>query len=86
MAKGVWKQASKDDPIFSGKVTISSHSRRKQEDKDDKLTDEELVASCRGSKEDLERWGLLDRDQLVISLFPRKRGKGWSHAHIKRSL
>ena len=76
MAKGIWKQASKDDPIFSGKVTISSHSRRKREDKDDKLTDEELVASCEGSEEDLERLGLLDRDQLVYSLSPRKPWKG----------
>ena len=76
MAKVKWKQASKDDPIFSGKVTISSHSRRKREDKDDKLTDEEWVASCKGSEEDLERLGLLDRDQLVYSLSPRKPGKG----------
>ena len=79
MAKGKVRQASKDDPIYSGKVTISSHSRRKQEDKNDKLTDEGLVASCRASKEDLERWGLLDRDQLIISIppdSPKKKTKG----------
>lgn len=79
MAKGKWRQAPKDSPIFSGKVTISSHSRRKREDKDDKLTDEEFVASCRASKEDLERWGLLDRDQLIISIppdSPKKKTEG----------
>ena len=79
MAKVISKQASKDDPIFSGKVTISSHPRRKREDKNDKLTDEGLVASCRASKEDLERWGLLDRDQLIISIppdSPKKKTEG----------
>ena len=75
MAKGIWKQASKDDPIFSGKVTISSHSRKKREDKNDKLTDEKLVESCRASKEDLERWGLLDRDQLIYSFQPESPKK-----------
>ena len=70
MAKGIWKQASKDDPIFSGKVTISSHSRRKREDKNDKLTDENFVESRRLSDEDLRELGLLDRDQLIISIPP----------------
>ena len=70
MAKGIWKQASKDDPIFSGKVTISSHSRRKREDKNDKLTDENFVESHRLSDEKLRELGLLDRDQLIISIPP----------------
>ena len=62
MAKVISKQASKDDPIFSGKVTISSHSRRKREDKNDKLTDEDFVESRRLSDEKLRELGLLDRD------------------------
>ena len=70
MAKGIWKQASKDDPIFSGKVTISSHSRRKREDKNDKLTDEDFLVSHTLSDEKLRELGLLDRDQLIISIPP----------------
>ena len=70
MAKVILKQASKDDPIFSGKVTISSHSRRKREDKNDKLTDEDFVESHRLSDEKLRELGLLDRDQLIISIPP----------------
>ena len=70
MAKGKWRQASKDDPIFSGKVTISSHSRRKREDKNDKLTDEDFVESHTLSDEKLRELGLLDRDQLIISIPP----------------
>lgn len=79
MAKGIWKQASKDDPIFSGKVTISSHSRRKREDKNDKLTDEDFVESRRLSDEKLRELGLLDRDQLIISIppdSPKKKTEG----------
>ena len=70
MAKVIWKQASKDDPIFSGKVTISSHSRRKREDKSDKLTDEDFLESHTLSDEELRELGLLDRDQLIISIPP----------------
>ena len=70
MAKGKWRQASKDDPIFSGKVTISSHSRRKREDKNDKLTDEDFLESHTLSDEKLRELGLLDRDQLIISISP----------------
>ena len=70
MAKGKWIQASKDDPIFSGKVTISSHSRRKREDKNDKLTDEDFLESHTLSDEKLRELGLLDRDQLIISIPP----------------
>jgi hypothetical protein len=79
MAKGILKQASKDDPIFSGKVTISSHSRRKREDKNDKLTDEDFVESHRLSDEELRELGLLDRDQLIISIppdSPKKKTEG----------
>ena len=79
MAKGIWKQASKDDPIFSGKVTISSHSRRKREDKNDKLTDEDFLESHRLSDEKLRELGLLDRDQLIISIppdSPKKQTEG----------
>ena len=79
MAKGIWKQASKDDPIFSGKVTISSHSRRKREDKNDKLTDEDFVESHTLSDEKLRELGLLDRDQLIISIppdSPKKKTEG----------
>ena len=79
MAKGIWKQASKDSPIFSGKVTISSHSRRKREDKNDKLTDEDFVESRRLSDEKLRELGLLDRDQLIISIppdSPKKKTEG----------
>ena len=32
MAKGSWKQASKDDPNYTGKVTFSSHHRKKEEE------------------------------------------------------
>ena len=73
MAKGILKQASKDDPIFSGKVTISSHPRRKREDKNDKLTDEDFVESRRLSDEKLRELGLLDRDQLIISIPPENK-------------
>ena len=79
MAKGILKQASKDDPIFSGKVTISSHSRRKREDKNDKLTDEDFIESRRLSDEKLRELGLLDRDQLIISIppdSPKKKTEG----------
>ncbi len=79
MAKGKWRQASKDDPIFSGKVTISSHSRRKREDKNDKLTDEDFVESHTLSDEKLRELGLLDRDQLIISIppdSPKKKTEG----------
>ena len=79
MAKGIWKQASKDDPIFSGKVTISSHSRRKREDKNDKLTDEDFLESHTLSDEKLRELGLLDRDQLIISIppdSPKKKTEG----------
>ena len=79
MAKGIWKQASKDDPIFSGKVTISSHSRRKREDKNDKLTDEDFIESHTLSDEKLRELGLLDRDQLIISIppdSPKKKTEG----------
>ncbi len=30
MAKGIWKTASKDDPIYTGKVTFPSHNRKKE--------------------------------------------------------
>ena len=30
MAKGIVKQASKDSPIYTGKVTFSSHNRKKE--------------------------------------------------------
>ena len=30
MAKGIWKTASKDDPIYTGKITFSSHNRKKE--------------------------------------------------------
>ena len=79
MAKGILKQASKDSPIFSGKVTISSHSRRKREDKNDKLTDEDFVESHTLSDEKLRELGLLDRDQLIISIppdSPKKKTEG----------
>ena len=79
MAKGKWRQASKDSPIFSGKVTISSHSRRKREDKNDKLTDEDFVESHTLSDEKLRELGLLDRDQLIISIppdSPKKKTEG----------
>ena len=79
MAKGKWRQASKDSPIYSGKVTISSHSRRKREDKNDKLTDEDFVESHRLSDEKLRELGLLDRDQLIISIppdSPKKKTEG----------
>jgi len=79
MAKGKWRQASKDDPIYSGKVTISSHSRRKREDKNDKLTDEDFVESHTLSDEKLRELGLLDRDQLIISIppdSPKKKTEG----------
>ena len=70
MAKGKWRQASKDSPIFSGKVTISSHPRRKREDKNDKLTDKDFLESHTLSDEKLRELGLLDRDQLIISIPP----------------
>ena len=79
MAKVISKQASKDDPIFSGKVTISSHSRRKREDKNDKLTDEDFLESHTLSDEKLRELGLLDRDQLIISIppdSPKKKTEG----------
>ena len=79
MAKVKWRQASKDDPIFSGKVTISSHSRRKREDKNDKLTDEDFIESHTLSDEKLRELGLLDRDQLIISIppdSPKKKTEG----------
>ena len=79
MAKGKVRQASKDDPIFSGKVTISSHSRRKREDKNDKLTDEDFVELHTLSDEKLRELGLLDRDQLIISIppeSPKKKTEG----------
>ena len=79
MAKGKWRQASKDSPNFSGKVTISSHSRRKREDKNDKLTDEDFVESHTLSDEKLRELGLLDRDQLIISIppdSPKKKTEG----------
>ena len=79
MAKGKVRQASKDDPIFSGKVTISSHPRRKREEKKDKLTDEDFLESHRLSDEDLRELGLLDRDQLIISIppdSPKKKTEG----------
>ena len=79
MAKGKWRQAPKDSPIFSGKVTISSHSRRKREDKNDKLTDEDFVESHTLSDEKLRELGLLDRDQLIISIppdSPKKKTEG----------
>ena len=79
MAKGIFKQASKDDPIFSGNVTISSHPRRKREDKNDKLTDEDFVESHPLSDEKLRELGLLDRDQLIISIppeSPKKKTEG----------
>ena len=79
MAKGKWRQAPKDSPIFSGKVTISSHSRRKREDKNDKLTDEDFVESHTLSDEKLRELGLLDRDQLIISIppdSPKKKAEG----------
>jgi hypothetical protein len=28
MAKVIWKQASKDDPIYTGRFIISSHNKR----------------------------------------------------------
>ena len=31
MAKVIWKTASKDDPIYTGKVTFSSHNMKKKE-------------------------------------------------------
>ena len=79
MAKVIWKQASKDSPVFSGKVTISSHSRRKREDKNDKLTDEDFLESHTLSDEKLRELGLLDRDQLIISIppdSPKKKTEG----------
>ena len=79
MAKGILKQASKDSPIYSGKVTISSHSRRKREDKNDKLTDEDFIESHTLSDEKLRELGLLDRDQLIISIppdSPKKKTEG----------
>ena len=79
MAKVKSRQASKDDPIFSGKVTISSHSRRKREDKIDKLTDEDFLESHTLSNEKLRELGLLDRDQLIISIppdSPKKKTEG----------
>ena len=79
MAKGKWRQAPKDSPIFSGKVTISSHSRRKREDKNDKLTDEDFLESHTLSDEKLRELGLLDRDQLIISIppdSPKKKTEG----------
>ena len=79
MAKGKWRQASKDSPIFSGKVTISSHSRRKREDKNDKLADEDFLESHTLSDEKLRELGLLDRDQLIISIppdSPKKKTEG----------
>jgi hypothetical protein len=79
MAKGKWRQAPKDSPIFSGKVTISSHSRRKREDKNDKLTDEDFLGSHTLSDEKLRELGLLDRDQLIISIppdSPKKKTEG----------
>ena len=79
MAKGKVRQASKDDPIFSGKVTISSHPRRKREDKNDKLTDEDFFESHTLSDEKLRELGLLDRDQLIISIppdSPKKKTEG----------
>ena len=30
MAKVKWKTASKHDPIYTGKITFSSHNRKKQ--------------------------------------------------------
>ena len=30
MAKVKWKTASKDDPIYTGKTTFSSHNRKKE--------------------------------------------------------
>ena len=79
MAKGKVRQASKDSPIYSGKVTISSHSRRKREDKSDKLTDEDFLESHTLSDEKLRELGLLDRDQLIISIppdSPKKKTEG----------
>ena len=30
MAKGKWKTASKDDPIYTGKITFSSHNKKRE--------------------------------------------------------
>ena len=30
MTKVKWKTASKDDPIYTGKITFSSHNRKKE--------------------------------------------------------
>ena len=72
MAKGTWKQDSKDNSIFSGKVTVSSHSPRKCKDTKDKLRGVKLVKSRIASDEKLKELGLLDRDELVVSFPPRK--------------
>ena len=32
MAKVIWKQASKDDPIYTGKITFSSHHGKNEEE------------------------------------------------------
>ena len=42
MAKGIWRQASKDDPIYTGKFIISSHSKRSPV-RSDKSNDEEVT-------------------------------------------
>ena len=43
MAKGIWKQASIDDPIYTGKFIISSHNKRPPV-KFDKSNDEKVTA------------------------------------------
>jgi len=42
MAKVIWKQASKDSPIYTGRFIISSHNKRPPV-KTDKSIDEEVT-------------------------------------------
>ena len=42
MAKVIWRQASKDDPIYTGKFIISSHNKRPPV-RSDKSNDEEVT-------------------------------------------
>ena len=49
MAKVIWKQASKDSPIYTGRFIISSHNKRPPATSD-KLNDEEVTVKKEEAK------------------------------------
>ena len=48
MAKGTWKTASKDDPIYTGRFIISSHNKRPPVTSD--KTDDQTITVKKGEK------------------------------------